>query len=143
MTSSEKFVILELRGTCEAPSTAPKGPPIKDRTALASTPVEDGQILPFSWIHCDALRRFIGSSIADLPETMRNFLYGRAMARLAAHELYHVLSGTQAHEDSGIAKAQFSSADLLASDLSFQEIAPTEAAQDYVGAPVFEDALGK
>ena len=69
------------------------------------------------------------------------------MARLAAHELYHILAGTKSHEETGIAKAHFTSGDLLGSEMSFQEIAtalPAEPPIEYTAAPAgFEGTFGK
>ncbi len=45
------------------------------------------------------------------------------MARLLAHEFYHVLAQTDDHTQTGIAKARFSTADLLAEHFDFETIA--------------------
>jgi len=42
------------------------------------------------------------------------------MARLLAHELYHILAQTDDHTMVGIAKARFSTADLLADHFDFE-----------------------
>ena len=39
---------------------------------------------------------------------------GRALARVAAHEIYHIVAQTAEHQDKGIAKASFSTNDLTA-----------------------------
>ncbi|MEQ1883481.1 MAG: hypothetical protein ABL967_00340 [Bryobacteraceae bacterium] len=116
-----ELVVLELRGTCDAPRRVPTGPRLQNLTSLASTAVSDGRILPFSWLDCAALSRFIGGSIADLPAPQRDFTYGRAMARLAAHEFYHILGRQSEHAQTGIAKAQFAEVDLLTDHLEFEE----------------------
>jgi hypothetical protein len=38
---------------------------------------------------------------------------GRALGRVAAHELYHVLGNTQSHGEAGLAKPSFGTVDLL------------------------------
>ena len=50
-------------------------------------------------------------------------LYGRSMARLLAHEFYHILAQTGGHAPTGIAKARFSTADLLADHFDFETVA--------------------
>jgi hypothetical protein len=103
------LVVVELSGNC-----SPGGASIlPENTSLASTSVTDGQVLPFSTVNCSALTRAIGPT--------RENLYGRAMARVLAHELYHVLTQTTDHGRAGIAKACFSTADLLASHFDFEE----------------------
>jgi len=54
-------------------------------------------VLPFSWINCANLTRMIGPVLADEAGALRDYLYGRAMARIAAHELYHVMMGSRDH----------------------------------------------
>ncbi|HYR43293.1 MAG TPA: hypothetical protein VER98_09735 [Terriglobia bacterium] len=39
---------------------------------------------------------------------------GRALGRVAAHEIYHIVAQTTEHQESGIAKAAFSVRDLTA-----------------------------
>jgi hypothetical protein len=117
----QELVVVELRGVCDAPHQLPPGRPLLNQSSLGSSAVADGQILPFSWVDCGALTRFIGPSVVDLPAPQRDFIYGRAMARLAAHELYHVLSRRSGHTQSGIGKAQFATADLLSDHLQFEE----------------------
>src|SRR5580658_1469108 len=45
--------------------------------------------------------------------------YGQALARLLAHELYHVLNQTAGHAQTGIAKAQLTAAELVAERFQF------------------------
>jgi hypothetical protein len=118
--TQRELVVLELRGICAAPHRAPAGPPLQTQASLASSAVSDGHILPFTWVDCGALTRFIGRSVADLPDPQRDFTYGRAMGRLAAHEFYHVLGQRNEHTQTGIAKAEFAESDLLSDHLEFE-----------------------
>jgi len=118
-TTSGFAVVVELRGEC---SVAWHGDPpelLKNAAPLASSAVVDGSVLPFSWVDCAALNRLVGPSIADEPVTLRDYLYGRALARLLAHELYHVLMQTTGHAQTGIAKAQVTAAELLSEGFQF------------------------
>jgi hypothetical protein len=123
VTTSGFAVVFELRGQCGVPwhSDWPQtGQPAGENGApLASTAVSDGHILPFSWADCAALNRTIGPSIRDQPGVQRDYIYGRALARLLAHELYHVLNQTAGHAQTGIAKAQFTAAELVAERFQF------------------------
>jgi hypothetical protein len=85
--------------------------------------VVDGKILPFSWVDCTALNRFLAPVASEKSKTEQEDLYGRSMARLLAHEFYHVLAQTNGHAAAGIAKARFSTADLLADHLDFETVA--------------------
>jgi hypothetical protein len=53
----------------------------------------------------------------------RDFLYGRAMGRLLAHELYHMLANQREHVGSGVGKPSFSASDVLGESFAFEESA--------------------
>jgi hypothetical protein len=55
----------------------------------------------------------------DQPDTHREFLYGRAMGRIVAHELYHILSNEPGHDEDGVAKPSFATRDVLADQFNF------------------------
>ena len=101
--------VVAFSGSC-APGPAA---PFREETSLATTSVTDGRVLPFSKIDCFALTRAVGP--------VGNGLYGQAMARVLAHELYHVLVQTTHHSRTGIAKQCFSNTDLLAERFDFEE----------------------
>jgi hypothetical protein len=63
-------------------------------TSLATTTITDGQVLPFSSLNCGALTNSVSAALAKEAGARRDFLYGRAMARVVAHEFYHVLMRT-------------------------------------------------
>jgi hypothetical protein len=57
------------------------------------------------------------------------------MARLAAHELYHVMIGTRAHSHEGVTKASFSVNDLLNERFDFDRAALARLRQKAAGRP--------
>ena len=75
--------------------------------SLADTSISDGRILPFFRIDCPKIIGMLGS------QTEPSFL-GRALARVAAHEMYHIVAQTAEHQERGVAKASFSIRDLTA-----------------------------
>jgi len=103
------LAVVDFSGSC-APGPAA---PFHEETSLASTSVTDGHVLPFSRIDCVALTQAVGP-VGDA-------LYGQAMARVLAHELYHVLAQTTHHGRAGIAKPCFRTTDLLAAKFEFEE----------------------
>jgi hypothetical protein len=112
--------VLELDGPCAPPSAGIAVSANLDVESLASTATSGPAILPFHTLHCDSLNRVIGREMAAASRDHRPWLYGRAMARLAAHELYHYLSGAREHSRDGIAKACFSAQDLLSDSFQFE-----------------------
>lgn len=86
---------------------------------LGHTKVSDGQVLPFTELECDRIRRSIapltiGNSLAD-----REALLGRAMARVLAHELFHIFVNTGKHGHEGVAKTSHSRRELVADRFEF------------------------
>ena len=104
------LVVAELRGSCELPSTS-----IHDSNIvhIGSSAVADGKVLPFSWVDCTALARLLEPYLAHKPQERRELAYGRAIARVLAHEFYHVLGHTLVHTASGLTKARLEPGDLL------------------------------
>jgi hypothetical protein len=120
------LAMVELRGSCEAPSgNLAFESVLSSKADLASTYVSDGQILPFSWVNCDNVTKLLGPTLAGQPGALGDFLYGRAVARLLAHELYHMLLHTSDHTKNGITKSHMSAGDLLLDRLEFEPTALT------------------
>jgi hypothetical protein len=120
---AEHLVLVELRGVCSAQFSSIASTPLSSPLPLASSSVADGKVLPFSWVDCNALNRFLAPVASNQLQAEQDDLYGRSMARLLAHEFYHILAQTDDHAPSGIAKARFTTADLLAEHLDFQAFA--------------------
>jgi len=141
--------LVRLRGSCRPtePSTrfehAVSGP-----FTLASSAVAEGVILPFGDIDCAALNSFLGPSLWREPGQVQEFVYARAVARLMAHELYHVIGQTHGHAHSGVAEPSFTVAELLSDHFEFTESTLTELhaspdVAEYSGRIDSEDASGK
>jgi hypothetical protein len=110
--------VLELRGICQPPRPGKPLDPLLQPAPLASTAIVEGEVLPFSWVECDTLSRILAPV---LPEYDRpDYLYGRAMGRLLAHELFHILTTSADHDASGVAKSSFSAQDLLSDRFGFE-----------------------
>ncbi len=128
------LVVVTFSGICQAPPRKVPIQRLKSLPPLAASSVVDGRILPFVSMNCNALSHFVGPLLSDHSSAQRDFVYGRAMARLLAHELSHVLVQTRDHTETGIAKSQVSSAELLAEHFGFEEIALTRLAwRTYIG----------
>lgn len=119
-SDSSYLVVVELRGNCSAPPLGVDASPVEKPFPLASTAVVDGRVLPFSWVDCSALSRFLGPTIAKGRKDRRDFVYGRAMARVLAHELYHVVSQSEDHEHAGVAKPTVTANELMGEHFTFE-----------------------
>jgi hypothetical protein len=114
-SSFENLVMVNFRGRClmeaaDLPSQT---------DALARTQVSNGSVLPFSEVECDAVRASLHSSWRARAE-QSDLILGRALGRVLAHELYHVLMRTTVHLDNGIAKKSLSQTELVSDQLQFK-----------------------
>jgi hypothetical protein len=118
------LAVVELQGTCDILTEA-GGQPTNGGSSsnLATTAVSDGRILPFSSMDCGALTRMLAPALAGENSDLQQYSYGRAMARIVAHELYHVLSKDHGHAEDGVAKPAFATGDLLANHFVFASAA--------------------
>jgi|ERR1700733_9046393 len=114
------IAVVELRGACRPPEPNGYMEPVQDGASLASTAVDGDQVLPFSWINCETLTRLLAPSLARKAVGQRDFLYGRAMGRLLAHELYHLLTNKREHAGSGVGKSSFTAGDILGERFAFE-----------------------
>jgi hypothetical protein len=115
------LVVVELHGTCGVPAGGLTAePPIDGVNSLASTSISDGRVLPFATVNCSNLNRTLAPPLAPEAGARRDFLYGRAMARVLAHELYHMIVSTRGHTVDGVSKPCFTMGDLLTERFEFE-----------------------
>jgi hypothetical protein len=113
-------VVLQLRGVCRVPERLAAVEPLGKAVSLASSAVENGEVLPFSWLECETLTKLLAPALDKEPSGKRDYLYGRAMGRLVAHELLHILSNRLEHDKAGVGKPSFSAKDVLAERFQFE-----------------------
>jgi hypothetical protein len=114
----ERIAKVRLRGDCRAnalPSGSAKSEP------LGETQVVEGKVLPIAIVRCDSVRRLIGRTLLAAHFDQRDELLGRALGRVMAHELFHILLRTTDHGRDGLARAAQSSGDLVADRRRFRE----------------------
>lgn len=76
---------------------------------LGYTYILGGEPSPFSDIECDRVR----SSLAARPGC-GDLAFGRALGRVLAHELHHVIDRTRRHTTKGYTRESLSVAELVA-----------------------------
>jgi len=89
--------------------------------SLGWTDIGDGRFLPFVHVDCARVRTFLQIGLLGYRPQDRESIYGRALGRVLAHELYHVLVVTDKHATRGVGKAEYSVTDLLAADFHLHE----------------------
>ena len=118
---ASNLVVLRLNGSCApASGQVQMESPASGPVQLASAPEIDGRVLPYAQVDCPALTTMLAGFLNSEPAARRTYLYGRAMGRLAAHELYHVLGQTMEHSRNGVSKPCFTLGDLTAEVFEFE-----------------------
>jgi hypothetical protein len=110
---SGRLVVVKLLGQCDmdgSPAFLVPGP-------LGWAHEVDGKVLPFSDLACDNLRGAVESAIVGGNHLGGNVLLGRAMGRVLAHELYHIVADTSVHGRDGVAQAAFTARQLTSGQL--------------------------
>jgi hypothetical protein len=112
----ELLAVVTLRGACRpnAPVPAAIQFPVGDLEPLGQTQVVDGRVLPFADVRCDSVRKLIARGLYAKPSSEREDILGRALGRVMAHELYHILLRSRSHGTIGLARPVQTSADLIA-----------------------------
>jgi len=113
-----ELAVVTFRGRCDAEGLMPVE---ATSGALGWTHMSDGAILPFSEVDCDHIRGFLQKALLAMPLAERQRAFGRAIARVLAHELYHIFANTTRHASCGIAKSGFTVKDLLDPAFQFEE----------------------
>ena len=110
----EALAVVRFTGNCGlAPwqhDSPPDGP-------LGFTYVSDGAVLPFGEIACEKIAGSVGPAIQKMELAQAETIFGRAMGRVVAHELIHMISGSANHGHEGIARSAFSTSDLTGEKL--------------------------
>lgn len=90
-----------------------------ERGPLAFAHTVDGEVLPFGVVQCDRVKKSVKSAMWGKDYKDGNLLMGRALGRVLAHELYHILAKTEDHANEGVARKALSGKALISDKLTF------------------------
>jgi hypothetical protein len=107
-----RMVVGTFAGKCSVETIAIRRASPSDIRTLAETSISNGRILPYFTVDCDHVIRTLAPMLEPLSPPLRQSVLGRALARVIAHEIYHILAETTDHADTGVAKAQMNFRDL-------------------------------
>ncbi len=108
------MVLVKFRGKCVM---EPVGYLYDERGPLAFTHRADGVLLPFSEVACDQITRSIRPAMRGGDLGRGDVLLGRALGRVLAHEVVHILAQSPEHGRKGVAQRAVSGSQLIASEL--------------------------
>jgi hypothetical protein len=114
--SDSLLVVIMLKGDCEMDGTpsASKGP-------LGWSHEVDGKILPFGEVACSDIWGSLRSARYLENHLPGDVALGRAMGRVLAHELYHIVAATPRHGRDGVARKAFSTRELTDGQLDLDQ----------------------
>jgi hypothetical protein len=108
------LVLVRFTGKCVL---EPVGYLYDERGPMAFTYSTDGMVQPFSEVACDKVTSAVRSAMAGSDFANADVLLGRALGRVLAHEVVHMLSKSGAHGRTGVAKTALSGSQLIAPEL--------------------------
>ena len=111
------LAVVTLLGECDADATLP---PNAETGPLGWTYVTDGVIQSFAEVDCDRVHRVIGQELTHSAPWGYEEVFGQAVGRVVAHELYHIFVATEDHSDRGLAKPSVTAVDLTRGQFRFQ-----------------------
>lgn len=112
------LTVVKFRGNCRM---AVEPVYLDERGPLAFAHVSDGDVLPFAEVLCDRVRKAAQSAMHGGDFAKAQQLMGRAMARVLAHELWHVRTNSTGHQKTGVARHALSGKQLIGERLDFED----------------------
>jgi hypothetical protein len=108
------LVVMTFKGSCGFDPA----PPLYDELGpLAVTRTANGEVQPFGEVNCDRVVNSVRSAMFGGDYARADLLVGRALGRVVAHELVHMLTKSGQHASEGVQKAALSGRQLIAASL--------------------------
>lgn len=111
----DRLVVVRFKGKC---ILEPVPILYDERGPLAFTHSTDGAMLPFSEVACDTVTATMRTAMWGGQYQQADRLLGRALGRVVAHELVHILTKSKEHAHEGVFETALSGRDLLAQRLT-------------------------
>jgi hypothetical protein len=111
------LVLVRFKGKCVLD---PVGYLYDERGPMAFTYSTDGAVQPFSEVACDKVTSAVRSAMSGSDFGNADLLLGRALGRVLAHEVVHMLSKSGAHGHTGVARTALSGSQLIAPELRLE-----------------------
>jgi hypothetical protein len=109
----DDLAVLRFRGNCHMPARGLLPATDGAKITLGATEVTSGLVTSYSDVECDQITACIASLLQSFCEPDRQVAFRRALGRVVAHELYHILARTKKHTQTGISRSVQSPFDLI------------------------------
>lgn len=119
--SFNDLFVLRFTGRCESPVPVlfSELGPYGEATMLGEARTVNQEIQPFGQVACDSLRSLLTPAVRTSKD--KEQIMGRAMGRVVAHELFHMMTKTSKHSSNGVFQASHKTPDLLKDSFAFAE----------------------
>ena len=108
------LVVMSFKGSC----TFDPAPPLYDELGpYAVTRTANGEVQPFGEVDCDRVVSSVRGAMFGGDFAHGEMLIGRALGRVVAHELVHMLTKSGIHAHEGVQRASLSGKQLIAQSL--------------------------
>jgi hypothetical protein len=108
------LVVMTFKGACEL---EPVVPLYDEMGPYAFTRTANGEVQPFGEVDCDHVVGSVRSAMIGDDFARANLLVGRALGRVVAHELVHMLTRSGEHGREGVEKSALSGKQLISASL--------------------------
>jgi len=110
----ENLVVVHFKGKCVL---EPSPLLYDERGPFGFTYNSDGAVLPYSEVECSHVSASVQTAMSGDDFARPDFLMGRALGRVLAHELVHILTRSAAHGRQGATQPAFSGRELIGAPL--------------------------
>jgi hypothetical protein len=107
--ATSNSVLIRFKGWCHCGLATLSDPiPSGESATVGRSAVSGGHVLPVAEVHCDEVQKVLPPTTGKA----RASVFGVAMGRVVAHELYHIAADTLGHGKEGLGKHSVSAQDL-------------------------------
>ena len=116
------MVVMTFRGACRYQEATPGSTPGNTGAGpLGFTRMVDGEVQPFGEVNCERVAELVRRAMSGNDGARGELLFGRAMGRVVAHELVHMLTRSGRHGAEGVEKPALSGGQLISGYLPLSE----------------------
>jgi hypothetical protein len=137
--SYENLVVVHFKGKC---MLEPVPMLYDERGPFAFAYNSDGDVLPFSEVECDRVTASVHSAMWGDDFARPDYVMGRALGRVLAHELVHILTKSAMHGSEGVTQAALSGRELIGAPLRLSRT-DVERLRSVFSAPALASSEGE
>jgi len=127
------LVVITFRGSCALEAV----PPLYDELGpYAFTRTANGAVQPFGQVDCDHVMGAVRTAMGSGDLSNADLFMGRALGRVVAHELVHMLTKSGQHAHEGVQKSALSGKQLIAASLPLSALDVDRLKQERAGHSV-------